>query len=146
MLARANRLGACVAVAIYALYGVMCVLRLLHRAQVGHLVASGQFLAILPLGYLLLVAPQLKRPALYYVQISLMLLFLLVEFLLDYMLKIQFRQTRQLVIGYVTLFFAATGGMMGVAAQGGRGWTIAAGVLFLIMAVLAFVQRAVTGM
>lgn len=146
MLERTNLLGAIVAVAIYALCILMCALRLLDQPQAGHMVASGQFLAILPLGYLLLRAPQLERPALYYVQIGLMLLFLLVEFLLDYALNIQFRQTRRIVIGYVTLFFAATGGMLGIAAQAGRGWTIAAGLLFLIMAVLAFVQRAVTGM
>ena len=83
---------------------------------------------------------------LYYVQICLMLGFLLVELLLDYVLKIEFRQVRWMVISYVTLFFAATGGMLGVAAQSGRAWTVTAGILFLIMAVLAFVQRAVTGM
>ncbi len=36
--------------------------------------------------------------------------------------------------------------MIGVAANAGRGWAIVATVLFLIMAALAFVQRAVTGM
>jgi hypothetical protein len=50
------------------------------------------------------------------------------------------------VIGYVVLFFAGIGGMLGVAANAGRGWNIAALALFLIMAVLTFVQRAVTGM
>ena len=87
MLDRTNLLGAIVAVAIYALYNLMCVLRLLGRPQVGHWIASAQFLAVLPLGYLLLKAAQLERPVLYYVQISLMLLFLLVELLLDYVLK-----------------------------------------------------------
>lgn len=51
-----------------------------------------------------------------------------------------------MVISYVTLFFAGAGGMLGVAAYAGRGWSIASIVLFLIMAVLAFVQRKVTGM
>jgi hypothetical protein len=36
--------------------------------------------------------------------------------------------------------------MLGVAANAGRGWSISAIILFLIMAILAFVQRAVTGM
>ena len=68
------------------------------------------------------------------------------EFLLDYALKIEFRQTRWMVISYVVLYFARTGGMLGVAANAGRGWTISAVILFLVTAVLAFVQRSVTGM
>jgi len=35
--------------------------------------------------------------------------------------------------------------MLGIAANAGRGWSIAAIVLFLVMAVLTFIQRAVTG-
>ena len=50
-----------------------------------------------------------------------------------------------MVISFVVLFFAAAGGMLGVAANAGRGWTISGVILFLVMAVLAFVQRAVTG-
>ena len=69
-----------------------------------------------------------------------------VELLLDYVLKIEFRQVTWTVISYVMLFFAATGGMLGVAANGGRVWMISAVILYLVMAVLAFVQRAVTGM
>ncbi len=65
--------------------------------------------------------------------------------MLDYILKFDFRQINWIVISYIVLFFAGTGGMLGVAANAGRGWTIAAGILFLIMAILAFVQRAVTG-
>ncbi|MDH4138588.1 MAG: hypothetical protein OEW09_17980 [Anaerolineae bacterium] len=146
MLEKTNLLGVIVAVAIYATYILLFMFRLLGRPQYGHWLASVQFLTALPLGYLLLKAQQLERPVLYYVQISLMLVFLLVELLLDYVLKIEFRQVRWMVIGYVTLFFAATGGMLGVAAYGGRIWTISAVILFLVMAVLAFVQRAVTGM
>ncbi len=75
-----------------------------------------------------------------------MLAWLIVEALLDYILKVDFRNIGWMVIGYVTLFFAGTGGLMGVAANAGRRWTLGAGILFLVMAVLAFVQRAVTGM
>jgi hypothetical protein len=53
---------------------------------------------------------------------------------------------RWIVIGYVVLFFAGTGGMLGVAANAGLGWSIPAILLFLFMAVLTFVQRAATGM
>jgi len=75
-----------------------------------------------------------------------MLFALLVELFLDYILKIPWRDVRWMVITYVTLFFAGTGGLLGVAAKMTmRGWTITAIILFLIMAVLAFVSRAVTG-
>ncbi len=86
------------------------------------------------------------RPPLYYIQIGLMLAWLLLEALLDYILKIDFRRVRWMVIGYVTLFFAASGGMVGVAAYAGAVWVWTAGVLFLVMAALAFIQRSVTGM
>jgi hypothetical protein len=93
-----------------------------------------------------MTARQLGRPVLYYVQIGLMLVWLLVELVLDYILKVDFRQVRWMVIGYVVLFFAGTGGMLGVAANAGRGWMILTVILFFVMAALAFIQRAVTGM
>ena len=75
-----------------------------------------------------------------------MLAWLVVEVLLDYILKIDFCNARWMVISYVVLFFAGTGGMLGVAANAGRGWGVLAIILFLTMAVLTFVQRAATGM
>jgi hypothetical protein len=51
-----------------------------------------------------------------------------------------------MVISYVVVFFAGSGGLLGVAANAGRSWSIPAIILFLVMAILAFVQRAVTGM
>jgi hypothetical protein len=146
MLERTNLLGAIVSVAIYALYILLFIFRLLGRPEYGHWVASVQFLVALPLGYLLLKARQLERPALYYVQVSLMLVFLLVELLLDYVLKVEFRQVMWMTIIYVVLFFASAGGLLGIASNAGRTWTVSAVILFLVMAVLAFVQRAVTGM
>lgn len=74
-----------------------------------------------------------------------MLVWMLVVFLLDHSLKIEFRQTQWMVICFVVLYFAGAGGMLGVAANAGRGWTISAIILFWVAAVLAFVQRAVTG-
>jgi hypothetical protein len=50
-----------------------------------------------------------------------------------------------MVISFVVLYFAGMGGMIGIAALAGTGWTISAITLFLLAAVLAFVQRAVTG-
>jgi uncharacterized membrane protein YesL len=74
-----------------------------------------------------------------------MLLWIIVLFLVDYVFKLDFRQTQWMVISYVVLYFAGMGGMIGVAAKAGLGWTISAVILFFIAGILAFVQRAVTG-
>ena len=142
----ANLLGAIVAVAYLFLCILIFTARLSGRAHYGRWIGYMQFIAILPLFFLLVNAPRFERPVLYYVQISLMLFFLLLEMLLDYLLKIEFRQNIRIVIPYVVLFFAATGGMLGVAALAGRFWTILSVILFLVTAVLTFVQRAITGM
>jgi hypothetical protein len=146
MLVRANLAGALAAVAMYALCITVFVCRLAGQPQAGHAAGWVQFALVVPLAVLLAAAPALERHWLYYLQVGLMLAFLVVEFVLDYALKADFRGTRAAVIPYVMLFFAGTGGMIGVAALAGRSWSIAAGILFLVMAVLAFVQRGVTGM
>jgi len=55
------------------------------------------------------------------------------------------RQVRWLVIPYVTLFFGATGGMIGVASRAGKVWTIAAVISFFTMTILSLAQRHITG-
>lgn len=142
---RLNLLGAVTAHAIFISSIITFTGRLIFNLQPGHWIGTPILLMVFPLGYLLLKAPEFQRPVLYYVQISLMLVWLVILFLVDYVLKIEFRQTQGLVITFVVFYFAAMGGMIGVAAEAGRGWTISAVVLFLIAAVLAFVQRAVTG-
>ena len=139
-------LGAIVAVTFYVSAIMVFAFRLGGKSQVGFWLGIFEFCLAIPMLYLLVKAPENNRPAIYYIQIGLMLLWLVVELLLDYILKIDFRQIKWMVISYVTLFFAGTGGMIGVAANAGRGWSIASIVLFLIMAILAFVQRKVTGM
>ncbi len=143
---RADLFGAVTAQLIYLLTIAIFVVRLLGRPAAGHWIGITLLATAVPLAYLLTTAPRLGRPTLYYIQIGLMLAYLLAEFLLDYALKIEFRQTRWMVICYVTLFFAGTGGMIGVASQAGRPWAISSVVLFLVMAALAFWQRAKTGM
>lgn len=146
MLERTNLIGAITAIAFFMSAILVFVSRLFGRPQYGHWIGYFEFLLAIPLIYLLIQAPQQGRPALYYIQIGCMLAWLILEALLDYILKVDFRQVRWMVISYVVLFFAGTGGLLGVATNAGRGWSIAAIVLFLIMAVLTFVQRAVTGM
>ncbi len=145
LLKQTNNLGAILAVVIFSLCVLIFIARLLHRPALGLQIGAVLQLAIFPLLYLLWTAPQIPLTPLYYVQAGLMLIFLIVELLLDYIFKVDFRNIKSYVIPYVMLFFAGTGGMIGIAANAGREWSIAAGVLFLIMAVLAFVQRAVTG-
>ena len=65
MQASSNLLGAIVTVGIYVLYILMLILRLLSRPEFGHRIASVQFLAVIPLVYLLLKAPRFERPLLY---------------------------------------------------------------------------------
>lgn len=146
MLEKTNLLGAIVAVAFYVSASLVFIFRLVDKAEHGRWLGYFEFLLAIPLLYLLLKAPQLQRPTLYYIQIGCLLVWLVVEALLDYILKIEFRQVRWMVISYVVLFFAGSGGMLGVAANAGRGWTMTAVILFLIMTTLTFVQRAVTGL
>ena len=141
-----NLVGAVLAHWIYSVSILVFVLRLLQMPKLGHWIGVGVLLAAFPLRFLLREAPSLDRPALYYLQIGLMLAWLVVEFLLDWWPGVRFRETRWIVILYVTLFFAGVGGMIGVASLAGRGWMMSAVIVFLVMGVLAFVQRAATGM
>ena len=50
-----------------------------------------------------------------------------------------------MVILYVTLFFAATGGMIGVASLAGKFWMYTTIGTFFIMVFFAFYQRHKTG-
>ena len=138
-------LGAIVAHVVFVSSIITFACRMLFRLQPGHWVGIPVLLMAFPLGYLLLRAPATNRPLLYYVQIGAMLIWVMVLFLVDYVLRYDFRQTQWMVIGFVVLYFAGMGGMIGVASLAGRGWTISAIVLFLIAAVLAFLQRVVTG-
>ena len=145
MLEKLNLLGAIVALAFYISAILVFCSRLLGKPQYGHWIGYFEFLLAIPLIFLLLKAPQYQRSALYYIQIGCMLAWLVAEALLDYILNVDFRNVRWMVIGYVVLFFAGSGGMLGIAVNAGRGWSLPAIILFLIMAVLTFVQRAVTG-
>jgi hypothetical protein len=146
MLEKTNLLGAVTTIAFFASAILVFTFRLLGKPQYGYWLGYFEFLLAIPMLFLLVKAPQLERPALYYIQIGCMLTWLVVEALLDYILKVDFRNVRWMTISYVVLFFAGTGGMLGVAANAGRSWSIVSIILFLIMAVLTFVQRAITGM
>ena len=114
MLEKMNLVGAIVALIIYISSILTFSSRLLFAIQPGHWLGYPLLLMAFPLGYLLLKAPQLQRPILYYIQVGLMLVWILVSFSLDYVLKIDFRQNQWMVIAFVVLYFAGAGGMIGV--------------------------------
>ncbi len=98
------------------------------------------------MSYLILTAKQFQRPPIYYVQIGLMISFLIIVLFFDYIFKLEFRKVTWMVIFYLIFFFGGTGGMLGVASLSGKIWLIVSVILFLIMTTLAFFQRAITGM
>ncbi len=138
-------IGAVTAILFFISAILVFTFRLADKPQVERWIGIFELCLALPLVILLVRAPALQRPTLYYIQICCILLWMVAELLLDYILKYDFRQVRWMVIGYVMLFFAGSGGLLGIAVRAGRGWSIAAIVLFLVMAVMTFVQRAITG-
>jgi hypothetical protein len=143
---RVNLYGAITANVINISAILIFIARLLEKPETGHLIGIIIQFTIIPLFYLLYAARSLNRTRIYYIQVSLMIVFIIVEFLVDWYPKIEFRNNLLIVIPYVMLFFGATGGMIGVASLAGKRWTVVTVLSFLIMFVLAFVQRQITGM
>jgi hypothetical protein len=145
MLDNLNLIGAVTAQIIFISSIITFSSRMIFKITPGHWVGTPLILMVFPLGYLLARAPEANRPILYYIQAGLMLIFIILLFLVDYIFKYDFRETQWMVISFVVLYFSAMGGMIGIASLAGRTWMISSIVLFLIAAILAFVQRAVTG-
>lgn len=101
--------------------------------------------SFIPLILMLVKAFEMNRPLLYFIQLILMISFILLELLLDYILKIDFRQNRNILIPYITLFYASFGGMIGIASQAGRSWTIITIITFLVMTFLSLFMHFKTG-
>lgn len=139
-------IGMIIAILIYSSAILVFVARLCGKKRIEFITGIFELLLSIPLMYLLIRARADSRPILYSIQVGLMLLWLVIELLLDYILKMDFRKTKWMVICYVMLFFAGTGGMLGVAAHASRGWSFLSVFLFLTMTILAFVQRKKTGM
>jgi hypothetical protein len=98
-------------------------------------------LSIIPLTLMLLESFAFSREGLYYVQLILMMSFIVLELILDYLLKIDFRQNRSVLIPYVTLFYASFGGMIGIASHSGKQWTIITVITFLLMAAASLIMH-----
>ena len=140
-----NMIGAVVAVVINLLLIMLFIARLKNTPRLEYWLGILIILNIVPLLILLIRSFEENRPTLYFIQIGLMITYLIAELLLDYILKTDFRQSSALVIPYITLFFAATGGMIGVAKYAGKGWIWAASMTFLLMTGLSLYQRSITG-
>jgi len=141
-----NILGACVALLILAVCSLIFIFRMSNQQTIEYWLGIIFLLTTIPLVYLLFTANQLQRPMIYYIQIGTMIGFLIMELLLDYVLKVDFRNIKWITITYVMFFFAGTGGMIGIASQASKVFAIIAILLFLIMTILAFIQGAKTGM
>jgi len=144
--AKLNMFGAYLAVFILLTSGLVFIFRLLNQQTAEYWSGIALIVTVIPLCYLLYIATQHKRPLIYFIQLGFIILFLIVELLLDYIFKVDFRHTNAILIPYVTLFFAATGGLIGIASQAGKYWTFSAVFLFLIMTALAFIQHVKTGL
>lgn len=145
MKASLDLLGAIVAHVIFVSSILTFLARMFLGTGPGHWIGIPILLMAFPLAYLLARAPEFGRPFIYYLQVGLMITWLIILFILDYLLHYNFRDTQWMVISYVVLYFAGMGGMIGLASNAGRNWTISSVILFLIAGVLAFIQRLVTG-
>ncbi len=146
MVDRLDLLGAVVALVVFVSSIVVFSARMMFDLPPGHWIGVPFLLTALPLGYLLYRAGGEDRPLLYPLQVGLMLASVIVVFLLDYALGVDWRHTRWMVVAFVTLYFAGLGGMIGVASRAGTSWMVASIVLFFATGAMAFIQRAVTGL
>jgi len=142
----ANLVGAITANVYMLLIITVFITRILGWLEISRWIGFTSSLIIFPLLYLFVVGRRTSRRKIYFAWLALMLLFALFELVVDQILAIDIRSSQWTVILYVMFFFAATGGMIGVASQTGKAWTIATVVIFLVMAILAFVQRGITGL
>jgi hypothetical protein len=141
-----NLTGSIVSIILYILCIQIFIFRLLKKPKVEYFLGIIFILNIIPLIYLLYASFIFSRPVIYYLQIILMIIFILLELFLDYIFKIDFRNKKPLVIIYVMFFYSGLGGMIGIAGLSGHFWSMAAVILFLVMAVLSIIQRVKTGM
>ncbi len=89
-----NQLGAIITIIFYVSAILVFAFRLLDQPQVGYIIGIFELCLAIPTIYLLINGPKYNRPHLYYIQIGLLLVWMLVELLLDYMYKYDFRSVR----------------------------------------------------
>jgi len=138
--------GAVVALLVYVSSIAVFSARIIFDLPPGHLIGIPFLLTAFPLGYLIFRATSVGRPVLYYIQVGLMLASVVLVFLLDYVFAVDWRDSQWTVVPFVVLYIGGLGGMIGIAARAGQKWIVPAVVLFFATTILAFVQRAITGL
>ena len=142
----ANLIGAITANVYMLLIISMFTARILAGNEIGRWIGIASSFVIIPLIYLFVVGRRTNQRRIYFLWLGLMIVFAFFELIVDDILGVEFRSEIWSVIPYVMFFFAATGGMIGVARQAGKKWAMVTYVIFLVMAVLTFVQRGITGL
>ena len=142
----ADLVGAITANVYMLLIVAIFVARILGWLEIARWIGIASSMVIVPLVYLSVVGLKLGRRRMYFTWLALMILFVLFELIVDQILRVDLRSQQWSVVPYVMFFFAATGGMIGVASQAGKAWAITTVTIFLIMAVMSFVQRGITGL
>jgi len=89
---RTNRLGGVVSLIALTLCILIFVSRLAGHPEVESILGILFLLTGVPFLYLLFLAGTHQRPTIFYVQVSAILLFILIELFIDYAFKIDFRQ------------------------------------------------------
>ncbi len=102
-------------------------------------------LSIFPLLIMFIKSLEIKKTLIYYIQLLLMVSFIGLELFLDYIFKLDFRQNRCILIPYLILFYASLGGMIGIAGQSGKIWTLVTIITFLVMAAVSMIMHFKTG-
>jgi hypothetical protein len=143
---KTNRVGGVVSLIALGLCILIFVFRLGGFSEIEKILGALFVACGVPFLYMLFLARTHQRPTIFYIQISVILIFILMELSLDYLFNIDFRNVKWMTVLYVMFFFAGTGGLIGIASLQGKRWGTVAIVLFLIMTFLAFWQRAKTGM
>ncbi|MGK9367647.1 hypothetical protein ACSSWA_01960 [Melioribacter sp. Ez-97] len=141
-----NLTGALLAVWNNIILAALFIARLYKRPQTEYLLGVLFLFSFFPALFLLIKAHVFNRPFIYYLQLILLCLFIILEFLLDYSLKIDFRKNKIIAIPYVALFYAALGGMIGVASYAGMRWLILSAVTFLLVVFLSILANIKTGL
>ncbi|MCP3925232.1 MAG: hypothetical protein GY714_21885, partial [Desulfobacterales bacterium] len=108
-LEKINLLGAYLALFILITSSLIFIFRLLNLGIAEYWTGIAFMITAIPLAYLFYSSTNFERPTLYYIQLGLMLGFIMIELLLDYILEVDFRHTKWMTISYAMFFFASTG-------------------------------------
>ena len=126
--------------AIYFLSILLVAARIARRENLAQWLGVPLLLTSIPLAILLIQGVRQEKPWLYMLAIILMLFWLAVKLVLDYLIRVDFRRIPWASVLYLLLFLIATGGMNFVAFQAGIFWFILSISFYAILVILIFVR------